>query len=291
MKPSPFVYHDPTTVAEVGDLLSRLEDARLLAGGQSLLPMMNFRVVQPSHLIDLNNVAELSFLRQGPERIAMGALTRQRFLERSPEVRALCPIVPLALSHVGHRQTRARGTIGGSLCHFDPSAELCNLAALFEAELVLASKGGERVVPFEEFAVGYLTTAIEPNEFLHEVRFRVWPHNHGYAFEEFSMRHGDFAICAVSCLMCLGAAGEIDAVAIAVSGVSPVPVRLRTAEAMAVGQMPGHELFRAAGMLAAEIEAMSDAYVTADYRRHLARVLTYRALESAAAQLRKDMAA
>jgi aerobic carbon-monoxide dehydrogenase medium subunit len=253
--------------------------------------MMNFRVVQPSNLIDLNNVAELSFLGERPEGIAIGALTRQRFLERSPEVRALCPIVPLALSHVGHRQTRARGTIGGSLCHFDPSAELCNLAALFDAELVLASKGGERVVPFEEFAVGYLTTAIEPTEFLREIRFPTWPADHGYAFEEFSMRHGDFAICAVSCLMRLGAGGEIAALAIAVSGVSPVPVRLRAAEELAVGQVPGHELFRAAGVLASEIEAMSDAYVTAEYRRHLARVLTYRALESAAAQLRKDMAA
>ncbi|HEY7383392.1 MAG TPA: xanthine dehydrogenase family protein subunit M [Beijerinckiaceae bacterium] len=291
MKPSPFVYHDPATVAELADLLNRLEDTRLLAGGQSLLPMMNFRFVQPSHLIDLNTVSELGFVRPGPERIAFGAVTRQRLLERSPEVRRLCPIIPLALSHVGHRQTRARGTIGGSLCHFDPSAELCNLAALFDAELVLSSKGRERSLPFEEFAVGYLSTAVEPNEFLREIRFRRWPADHGYGFEEFAMRHGDFAVCAVSCVLTLRPSGEIDAIAIAVSGVSPVPVRLRAAEAAAVGQRPGHELFRTIAIVASEIEAMSDAYVTAAYRRHLARVLTYRAVETAAKAATKDMAA
>jgi carbon-monoxide dehydrogenase medium subunit len=291
MKPSPFVYHDPTTVADVTRLLSDFDDTRLLAGGQSLMPMMNFRVVQPGHLIDLNNVKEISFVRPDAERIAFGAMTRQRTLERSAEVRAACPIIPLALSYVGHRQTRARGTIGGSLSHFDPSAELCNLAALFDAELVLARKDGERVLSFEEFAVGYLTTALEPDEFLREIRFRKWPSNHRFGFEEFSMRHGDFAICAVSCLMSLGASGEVESMAIALSGVSPVPVRLRAAEAMAVGQKPGRELFRAVAVLAADIEAMTDAYVTADYRRHLARVLTYRALESAAARIKEKIAA
>jgi carbon-monoxide dehydrogenase medium subunit len=132
---------------------------------------------------------------------------------------------------------------------------------------------------------------VEPNEFLREIRFRRWPADHGYGFEEFAMRHGDFAVCAVSCVLTLRPSGEIDAIAIAVSGVSPVPVRLRAAEAAAVGQRPGHELFRTIAIVASEIEAMSDAYVTAAYRRHLARVLTYRAVETAAKAATKDMAA
>ncbi|MYZ48584.1 FAD binding domain-containing protein [Propylenella binzhouense] len=281
MKPSPFTYHDPQSVAETAAILSEVEDCRLLAGGQSLMPMMNFRFVQPSNLVDLNGVRELAFVREDAGRIAFGAMTRQRTLERSAGLRESCPIIPLALSHVGHRQTRARGTIGGSLCHFDPSAELCNLAALHEAELVLARRGGERALPFAEFGVGYLTTAVEPDEFLREVRFRRWPQGHGYAFEEFAMRHGDFAICAISCLVTLAPSGAVDDIAIAVSGVGAVPFRLGEAEASARGERPGHDLYRALATAASKVEAMSDSYVSAGYRQHLARILTYRAVKSA----------
>ena len=284
MKPSPFIYHDPKTLAEATDLLGRLENARLLAGGQSLMPMMNFRFVQPDHLIDLNGIDPLFELRAEGDRMSFGAMVRQRTLERTPEVRRSFPIVPLALGHVGHLQTRNRGTIGGSLSHFDPSAELCNIAALFDAELVLAAKHGERVLSFAEFGLGYLTTAIQPNELLREIRLRAWPAGHGYAFEEFALRHGDFAVCAVSCVMLLRPAGDIGQVAIAVSGVDTAPVRLREAEQALIGQRPNHETYRAAGEIAGRLEAMSDTYVTADYRRHLARILTYRALEGAVAR-------
>lgn len=290
MKPAPFAYHDPKTLAEAVDLLANLENARLLAGGQSLMPMMNFRFVQPDHLIDLNGVESLFAIRAEGERMSFGAMVRQHTLETAAEVRRHFPIMPLALSHVGHIQTRNRGTFGGSLSHFDPSAELCNLAALFDGELVLAKKGGERAVRFADFGLGYLTTAIQPDELLREIRLRPWPADHGYGFEEFALRHGDFAVCAVSCLLLMRPSGEIAQAAIAVSGVATTPVRLREAEQALVGQRPGHESFRAAGEIAGKLEAMSDSYVTAEYRQHLARILTYRALESAAARLTRRAA-
>jgi carbon-monoxide dehydrogenase medium subunit len=288
MKPASFAYHDPTTTADVLALLAEHEESRLLAGGQSLMPMMNFRFVQPAHLIDLNRVDELGFIRADADTVAFGAMTRQRQIQRDANVQKACPIVIEALTHVGHRQTRARGTIGGSISHFDPSAELCNMAALHDAQLVLGRKGSQRTLGFDQFARGYLTTAIEPDEMLQEIRLRRWAKPQGFAFEEFSMRHGDFAICAVSCLVTLTASGAVDAVAIAVSGVAPTPQRLREFEVAAHGQMPSHELYREAAVQATAIEAMSDAYTTADYRRHLARVLTYRALEKAVARFKSQ---
>jgi len=288
MKPASFAYHDPTTVADVVALLAEHEESRLLAGGQSLMPMMNFRFVQPAHLIDLNRVEELGFVRVGGNTLAFGAMTRQRQIQRDANVQQSCPIMIEALSHVGHRQTRARGTIGGSISHFDPSAELCNMAALHDAQLVLGRKGSQRTLDFDQFARGYLTTAIEPDEMLLEIRLGRWAKPQGFAFEEFSTRHGDFAICAVSCLVTLTGAGAIDTIAIAVSGVAPTPQRLRGFEIAARGQTPGHAFYREAAIQAAAIEAMSDAYTTADYRRHLARVLTYRALEKAVARFKSQ---
>ena len=287
MKPAQFTYHDPPAIADVLALLAEHEETKLLAGGQSLMPMMNFRFVQPAHLIDLNGVAKLGFIRTDAGTLAFGAMARQRQIQRDANVQQACPIMIEALSHVGHRQTRARGTIGGSISHFDPSAELCNMAALHDAQFVLARKGSERTLGFDQFAVGYLTTATEPEEMLQEIRLKRWAKPHGFAFEEFAIRHGDFAICAVSCLVTLTKGGAIDSVAVAVSGVAPVPQRLRAFEAAASGQMPVHALYREAALAAAAIEAMSDAYTTADYRRHLARVLTYRALEKAVECFRK----
>jgi carbon-monoxide dehydrogenase medium subunit len=291
MKPASFTYHDPTAITDVLALLADHEESRLLAGGQSLMPMMNFRFVQPAHLIDLNRVEELDFIGADADTLAFGAMTRQRRIQRDANVQRACPIMIEALSHVGHRQTRARGTIGGSISYFDPSAELCNMAALHDAQLVLARKAGQRTLCFDQFVRGYLTTAIEPDEMLQEIRLHRWAKPQGFAFEEFAMRHGDFAICAVSCLVTLTGGGDVDAVAIAVSGVAPTPRRLRGFEAAARGQTPSHALYREAALQAAAIEAMSDAYTTADYRRHLARVLTYRALEKAVARFRsQDMA-
>jgi carbon-monoxide dehydrogenase medium subunit len=283
MKPPPFAYHDPTTIEEAADLIGRLDNAVPLAGGQSLMPMLNFRVVAPDHLIDLNRVAGLSYIdiRDGAGRL--GAMTRQRDIEFSADVAKTFPVIHQALKHVGHRQTRNRGTIGGSLCHLDPSAELVNMAALHDGVLEAASRGGRREIRIADWVHGIMTNALEPGELLTGVALKAWPAGHGYAFEEFARRHGDFAITAVSCLLTLEGS-TIGRVALCVSGLGPAPVRVVEAERLLVGAAPGHESFRAAAIAAQALDAMSDAYVTAAYRKHLARVLTYRALQRAVAR-------
>ena len=166
MKPAPFKYHDPRSVAEATELLSSLENALALAGGQSLMPMMNFRAAMPDHIVDLNRIPELAYLRVEGERLRIGAMTRQRDIELSAEVAERCPVLHEALAHVGHRQTRNRGTIGGSLCHLDPSAELVNVTALLGGTLHAAGKRGRRDIAIAEFIVGYMTSSLAPDELL-----------------------------------------------------------------------------------------------------------------------------
>jgi len=288
MKPAPFVYHDPTSIAEVAALLGRHDNARMLAGGQSLMPMMNFRLVAPDHLIDLNGVAGLAGIGRRGGAVTIGAMTRQRELEFSPDLAAAMPILREALRHVGHRQTRNRGTIGGSLCHLDPSAELVNLVALHDGALEIASVRGTRAAGLATFAAGIMTHSMAPDELLTAVTLTPWPRPHGYCFMETARRRGDFAIAAVSVLLTLDAAGAIGRAALAVSGLSGLPVRLGRVEAMVAGQRPSHELFRAAAAAAATLEAMEDPYASAAYRRHLARILTYRALEIAVGRAREE---
>jgi carbon-monoxide dehydrogenase medium subunit len=284
MKPPPFAYHDPTTVDEAVGLLARLDNAVPLAGGQSLMPMLNFRVVAPDHIVDLNRIAALSYITIADGTGHFGAMTRQRDLEFSPDVARAFPILHEAIQHVGHRQTRNRGTFGGSLCHLDPSAELVNMVALHDGVLEAASSGGPRTIKMVEWISGTMSHALAPGELLAGIELRAWPSGHGHAFEEFARRHGDFAAAAVGCLITLTADGAIGRLALCVSGLGPAPVRLATAEQALVGQRPSHEVFRAAAVEAQALEAMSDIYVTAAYRKHLARILTYRALERAVAR-------
>ena len=281
MKPAPFTYHDPATVDEAVALLGKLENTRPLAGGQSLMPMMNFRFVMPDHIVDLNGIAGLDSIRVEEERIVFGAMTRQRAIERSPQVRAACPILTEALAHVGHRQTRNRGTIGGSLCHLDPAAELANLASLHDATFTARGSKGSRTLAFSEFAQGYLTTGLREDELLIAIEFRRWPLHHGYGFEEVARRRGDFAMSMAAVLVVLGADERIERAAVCVSAVEPIPARLTGVEQMLVGQTPTPELYRAAGVEAEKLDAMEDAYVSARYRKHLARVLVFRALDKA----------
>ena len=284
MKPPPFSYHDPTTIDEATGLIGRLDNAVPLAGGQSLMPMLNFRVVAPDHLIDLNRVAGLSSINIKDGAGRFGAMTRQRDIEFSAEVAKAFPVLHEALQHVGHRQTRNRGTIGGSLCHLDPSAELVNMAALHDGVLEAVGRGHRRHIKVADWVSGIMTNALVPGELLTGITLESWPAGHGYAFEEFARRHGDFAIAAVSCLLTLQSNGTIDRAALCVSGMGPAPVRVVEAERLLVGAKPGHEAYRAAAVAAQALEAMSDAYVTAGYRKHLARVLTYRALQRAVAR-------
>jgi carbon-monoxide dehydrogenase medium subunit len=290
MKPAPFIYHDPRTIGDAVALLATHENARVLAGGQSLMPMMNFRFAMPDHLIDINNVGELSYLRVEGGALQIGAMTRQRDVEFSSEVGRHCPLLHAALAHVGHRQTRNRGTLGGSLCHLDPSAELVNAAALLGATLHAASTRGKRDIAFADFAAGYMTTALEPDELLTGVTFPLPRRGkgQGHAFVEFARRHGDFAIVACSALMGLDAKGDIADVAIALSGLAHAPVRPHAIERALHGQKPAAAAFKAAAAEAGKLDAAADAYVTAAYRQHLARVLTYRALEQAAARAQEN---
>src|SRR3712207_4819405 len=188
MKPPPFSYHDPRTVPEAVALLGQLENAKLLAGGQSLMPMLNMRFVQPDHVIDLNRVEGLSSIRLEGDTLEIGAMTRQRDLEFHDGVRARCPILYEALLQVGHRQTRNRGTLGGSLCHLDPAAELVTVAAALDAVVSVAGPRGSRDIPFAEFPVAFMMPAIELDEIVTAVRIPLWPIGHGHAFVEFSRR-------------------------------------------------------------------------------------------------------
>jgi carbon-monoxide dehydrogenase medium subunit len=285
MKPPPFSYHDPRTVAEAVELLGRLENAKLLAGGQSLMPMLNMRFVQPDHIIDLNRVEGLSYIRDSNGAMEIGALTRQRELEFSDAVRERFPIMHEALLQVGHRQTRNRGTIGGSLCHLDPAAELVSLALTYDATVTIAGPNGERNLPFAEFPVAYMTPAIEPNEMVVGVRFPRWTPRHSYAFIEFSRRHGDFAITSAAVLLETNGGGKITRAAVTIGGMGTVPVRAGEVEQAIVGQVPSNELFRAACESCRKLEAIDDVHAPASYRQHLAAVLSRRALEKAHARL------
>jgi carbon-monoxide dehydrogenase medium subunit len=285
MKPPPFRYHDPKTVGETVGLLDRLENAKLLAGGQSLMPMLNFRFVQPDHIIDLNRIDGLSYIREADGTLEIGAMTRQRDLEFSDLVRARLPIMHEALLQVGHRQTRNRGTIGGSLCHLDPAAELVSLATGYDATVTVAGPKGQRELSFAQFPVAYMTPAIEPNELVVGVRFAPWAPDHGYAFIEFSRRHGDFAITSAAALIKTDAAGKIARASVTIGGMGTAPVRARELEQALVGQAPGKELFRDACESCRKLEAIDDVHAPASYRQHLAAVLSRRALEKAHARL------
>jgi carbon-monoxide dehydrogenase medium subunit len=258
MKPPPFQYHDPKTVAEAVGLLGKLDNAKLLAGGQSLMPMLNFRFVLPDHIIDLNLVEGLSYIRDAGGALEIGAMTRQRDLEYSDLVKRKCPLMHQAIMHIGHRQTRNRGTIGGSLCHLDPAAELVSVCAAHDATVAVEGPNGRREIAFTDFPAGYLTPAIELNEIVTAVRIPLWPEGHKAAFIEFSRRHGDFAIVSAAALLQVDG-GKIKR-----------------------GQAPSSALFAKACESCRGIEAMEDIHASADYRQHLAAVLSRRALEKAA---------
>lgn len=282
MKPAPFVYHDPRSLEELCALLGRIDEAKLLAGGQSLGAMLNMRYVMPEHLVDLNGIAELDFLRAADDRLEIGAMTRQRALERSADVRRLCPILGEALAHVGHFQTRNRGTIGGSLAHLDPAAELPGIAALYDATLTVAGPRGSRELPIHAWGQGYMTPDLAPDEVLTRIALPLWREPHGYAFIEFARRRGDFAIAGVACLLALDKAGNTKRAAIALIGVAYAPLRLAAAERLLAGKPPDDAAIAAAAAEVDGIDVIDDAHVTAAYRKRLAGVLVKRALKLAA---------
>lgn len=288
MKPAPFIYHDPDTLEDARRLLGTLENARVLAGGQSLIPMMNFRVVSPDHIVDINRISALRYIRMNGLDLEIGAGTRQRELEFSHDVAACCPLMLAALAHVGHRQTRNRGTIGGSLCHLDPSAELPLIALAADATMHIENSEGRRSVPMAQFVKGFMTTALEPHELLTKVTIPSWSEPYGYGFVEFARRHGDFAIVAVAAMLAVNDRGVISRASIALAGAGPVPIRFSHAESLVVGQRAAD--IDLAGVIDAahDVNVMEDAHASADYRRHLAGVMTEQALQQAIACIGSD---
>jgi carbon-monoxide dehydrogenase medium subunit len=283
VKPAKFAYHAPHSLAEAVALLkSYAGEARVLAGGQSLIPMMNFRIAAPSAIIDLNRMPGLDYIRHETGTVRIGAMTRQRNIEFSGVIAETLPLLRDAIKLVGHLPTRSRGTIGGSLAHADPAAELPMMLQVLEGEVVALGTAGERVIKAGEFFRSLLATALTTEEILTEVRFPVMPANAGYAVEEFARRHGDFAICAVAAVLVREGARCAKA-RLATGGTGPVPLRLKSAEAvLEQNGLDEAAIEQAAAAAAREVEPMSDQHGSAEFRRHLTRVLAGRALRSAA---------
>ena len=282
MKPAPFDYHAPRQLKEAAELLATLPNAKILAGGQSLVPMMNFRYVMVDHLVDLGRVDDLRGIAVGDGRLRVGAMMTQRDLELSPEIARQCPLLTEALRHVGHRQTRNRGTIGGSLAHADPAAELPAVCAAYDAVVHLASVRGMRAVPFRDFTTGYMATALTPDEMIAAIELPIWRLGHGYGFHEFARRQGDFALAGAAALLDIGAGGVVRRAALALFGVGERPLRVDAAEATLTGKAIDHVAIETAAAAAWLVEPISDIHAGGDYRRHLAQVLSGRALADAA---------
>jgi carbon-monoxide dehydrogenase medium subunit len=285
MKPPRFDYHAPTTVDDALSLLARYGgEAKVLAGGQSLMPLLNFRLTRPAALVDLNRIAALAYIREVDGQVRLGAMTRQRAIELSPVVRARLPLLGEATRWVGHLPIRTRGTVGGSLAHADPAAEYPAVLTALEGEVVARGPRGERVIQPADLFQTYLTTSLAPDEILTEVRLPAMPAGSGYAFEEFARRHGDFAIGGIAAMIVVE--GRRCARArLATAGAGPVPVRLRAAEAILESEGLSDAAVAAAAERASElVEPDSDLHASAAYRRHLTAVLTGRAVARARAR-------
>lgn len=282
MKPAPFSYRAASSVKEVLDLLTELgPEARVLAGGQSLVPMMNFRVAQPAYLVDINPVVELDYLKAEDGRLAIGARTRQSALERSPAVAAQAPLLVEAVRYMSFPTVRHRGTVGGSLAHADPAGELPAAVLALDGELVVTGPDGSRTVPAAEFFQGPFETAVGPKELLTEIRVGAWPAGTGHAFLEFARAYHAFAVVGAAALVHLDG-GQVARAAVSLCGVAGAPVRATAAEERLVGGAPTPEALEEAAAAAAEgLDPPSDVQGSGAYRRKLARVFVRRALRLA----------
>ena len=283
MKLPPFEYEAPTTVADaVGLLAEHGDEASVLAGGQSLIPLLALRLARPEVLIDINGVDELSGVSAADGWVAIGAMTREYVAEESGTVADAVPLLAAALPLIGHEAIRSRGTIGGSLAHADPAAELPAVARALDAQFVVRGPSGERVISAAQWFEGYLTTARRPDELLVEVRFPAAGPDTGASFEEVARRHGDFAIVGLAASLVLSG-GVISDARLAFAGISDVPVRAVDAEDLLVGQEPSAELFDEAARRATDdIDPPADLHGSADYRKKVAAALVRRGLRAAA---------
>ena len=284
MKPAPFEYYRPSSTEEAASLLAEHGwEAKLLAGGQSLIPAMNFRLAQPSILIDLNNVEELAYIREGNGLLHIGAMARQRSAERSELVAQRAPLVSETLPFVAHPQIRSRGTIGGSIAHADPASELPAVMLALEATFHLRSQRGTRSVSSEEFFTGLFGTALEPDEMLAEIEIPPLADGVGWGFAEISRRHGDYGLAGLAAAVQLDGNGKCSKARIALLSVGDGPVLASSAAEALLDVEPSEEAIRAAADAAAhrDIDPPSDIHASAAYRRRLVEVLTRRVLPRA----------
>lgn len=285
MKPPSFEYFAPTSTAEALALLSRYGyDAKPLAGGQSLIPTMNFRLAQPGILIDLNPIAELAYIHPGNDGgLRIGAMTRQRQVERDRLVAERAPLIHETMPYIAHPQIRNRGTFGGSLAHADPAAELPAVATALDARFHARSQKGERWIPVNEFFVSLFATALEPDELLVEVALPPLPPRTGWAFTEMARRHGDYALVGVAAVVTLDERDHCQAAKLVFLSVGDGPVVAEQAAQVLLGQTPTSEAILAAAETAAQVDIApnSDIHASAAYRRHLAKVLARRVLTQA----------
>ena len=283
MKLPPVDYVAPRTVSEAVELLAEhQDDASVLAGGQSLIPLLALRLAHPAVLIDINGIAELSGVSATGGWVAIGAMTREYVAEDSGTVAGAVPLLAAALPLIGHEAIRSRGTIGGSLAHADPAAELPAVARALEAEFVVRSQAGERVIQAVDWFEGYLTTSRHPDELLVTVRFPAAAPGTGVSFQEVARRHGDYAIAGLAASLTLSG-GAISDARLAFAGLSDVPVRAASAEDLLAGEGPSAELFDEAARRATEdIDPPADLHGSSDYRRKVAGALARRGLRAAA---------
>jgi len=282
VKPPKFDYYAPRTLDEALALLTRYDgEAKILAGGQSLMPLLNFRLSRPAALVDLNRIPALAYIKEVDGSLRFGAMTRQRAIEFSPVVARRLPLLTEATRWVGHLPIRTRGTIGGSIAHADPSAEYPAVLTALDGEVVARGPKGERVLKPRDFFQTYLTTNLAADEILTEVRLPATPAGAGYAFEEFARRHGDFAIIGIAAVI-VREGSRCTMARLATAGAGPIPVRLRAAEEILEREGLGDDaLARAAAKAQELVQPDGDIHASADYRRHLTGVLTGRAVKRA----------
>ena len=285
MKLPPFEYACPATLREAVALLASHDgEAKPLAGGQSLMPMMAFRVAQPTLLVDLRKLPDLNKITIGADGVRLGALVRWRDIQDDKRLASAHPLLQAAIAHVAHYQIRNRGTVGGSVCHADPAAEMPGIAVTCDAEMTAMGKGGQRVIKAADFFLGALTTALQPDEILTEVRLPAWPASRRYGFQEFARRRGDFAMSGVALFYDPNADGKASNAHAGVIGVGDRPRRLAAVEAALNGQKVDDAIIaKAAEVATAAVEPQDDIHASAAYRRALTGTLLERALKAAVA--------
>jgi carbon-monoxide dehydrogenase medium subunit len=286
MKLPPFEYACPTTLAEAVQLLaSRDGDAKAIAGGQSLMPMLAFRLAQPALLVDLRKLSDLRGIRISDKGVTLGALTRWREIEDDERLDTAHPLLKAAIAHVAHYQIRNRGTVGGSIAHADPAAEMPGIAVTCDAEIAVVGKSGAHAIAAADFFEGALTTALEPDEIIVEVRLPAWPQDRRWGFQEFARRRGDFAMAGAAVFYDLDASGKATNAHVGVIGVGDRPQRLPSVEAVLNGQLIDEAtIAKAEAATHAAVDPQSDIHASAAYRRALAGTMVERALKQAAAR-------